>query len=178
MSCRVIAALLLLHELPALAQLRDKTLVASGQGIWITVGQFTAEMNYRTLKLRTQEFLARQKILDDLIDRSVLEAEAKDTKKTVPILIEENAVKSIRPLSTEDIKLAYTITAKSDTDVPTDAILKELGDRMRGQKAAAAKQAYIDSLRQKFGVKLWLEPPRATFPASGKLFPEGQPTRR
>jgi len=112
------------------------------------------------LQARYDFYKAQQKALDVLINKRLVEAEAKKQNLTVDELFKHEVEDKIKDLNDEQLRFVYEVAAMSE---PFDAIKSKLQESVHQQRLKKARSEYIQALREKADVVIMLAPPRADF---------------
>lgn len=108
--------------------------------------------------LRRQEYELKTKALDQLIEQKLLEAEA--SKQGIPAakLLEEIQAKVTEPTDPE--VEAFYLAQKDRIDRPLESVREPLRQGLKQARLDQARQAYLDDLRDKADVSVYLRPPK------------------
>ncbi len=137
----------------------------AGQRIAAVAGQpiyeqeLVAELGPRLLQLRNQEYQMKSQVLEELIRKKVVEAEAKKRGISTDKLYEEEADSKVSDPNDAEIN-GYYLAAKAQLNQPLQEIRPQLQKLVKLLKIAVARQAYADSLRAKAEVNVMLRPPQ------------------
>jgi protein-disulfide isomerase len=113
----------------------------------------------------------RERTLDDLVNKKVIEAAAKKAGQSVDEYLQKQMEQRVPQISEQEAqdwfnqnqaRLSQQFAGKTFADVK-DQIVKGLTDAKRREAAGA----FIQELRQQAGVKVLMEPPRVTVAATG-----------
>jgi len=112
------------------------------------------------MKVRQQEYEARQQALDAMINEELYESEAK-AKGVAKEKLLETEVSAKVPDPTQAEVDAYYEQNKARMGTQTkEQIGPQISAMLKQQKMAGVQAEFIKQLRQKHGVKVMLEPPR------------------
>ncbi|HZM71546.1 MAG TPA: thioredoxin domain-containing protein [Candidatus Cryosericum sp.] len=112
------------------------------------------------MKVRQQEFEARQQTLDGIINDELFDREAKAKGVTKEQLLEtEISAKAPAPSQAEVDAYYEANKARMGTQTK-EQIGPQISAMLKQQKMAGVQADFIKQLRQKYGVKVMLEPPR------------------
>jgi protein-disulfide isomerase len=126
----------------------------------ITINDIDERAASNLMKVRQQEYEVRQQALDAMINDDLLDREAKAKNITKEKLV-ENEITSKAPDATQAEIDAYYEQNKARMGGQTkDQIAPQIGAMLKSQKSGAIQADYMKALRQKYGVKVLLEPPR------------------
>jgi len=111
------------------------------------------------LPLRNQEYQIRSRVLDDLIRRRILEAEAKKRGLTVEQLYVEDVDSKIATPTDREVA-AYYVPLRSQLNKPLEEIKNQLRTNLKAIQTTQARQDYAEFLRNKAEVAVLLHPPK------------------
>ncbi len=138
--------------------------VAEVNGHKVTLLDLDKAENAQLLEARYQYYQAKRQALDDLINQYLLEDEAKREHLSIDQLLEKHAYKQIKDPTDEQLEVFYEFL---DTKQPLSSIRDKILERIRQKRQEKARAAYIESLRVKETVTIWLAPPTAQVMVSG-----------
>jgi protein-disulfide isomerase len=126
----------------------------------ITVADLDAKAASDLMKVRQQEYEVRSRTLDGMINDELYDREAKAKGITKEKLI-ENEIASKAPDPAQSEIDAYYEQNKARMGGQTkEQLAPQIGAMLKQQKMATVQADYVKQLRQKYGVKTMLEPPR------------------
>lgn len=126
----------------------------------ITLDEIDQRAASNLMKVRQQEYEVRQQALDAMINDDLLDREAKAKAITKEKLI-ETEIASKAPDATQPEIDAYYEQNKARMGGQTkEQIAPQIGAMLKSQKMGGIQAEYMKTLRQKYGVKVMLEPPR------------------
>jgi protein-disulfide isomerase len=126
----------------------------------ITIAELDSKAAANLMKVRQQEFEVRQQALDQMIQDELFEREAKAKGVTKDKLIEtEVAAKAPAPTQAEVDAYYEANKARMGTQTK-EQISPQISAMLKQQKMAGVQADYLKTLRQKYGVKVLIEPPR------------------
>lgn len=137
---------------------------SSGDAIAMVAGQPIYERDLpdlapKLLQLRSQEYQAKSKALEDFILQRVIEAEAKRRGVTTDRLLEEEVDSKIADPSEAEVQ-GYYLALKDQIKRPFPEVKPILEKAVKALKVQQARQDYTDSLRAKSDVVVLLQPPK------------------
>ncbi len=138
--------------------------VAEVNGHKVTLYDLDKAENARLLEARYQYYQAKRQALDDLINQFLLEDQAKREGLSVDQLLEKHAYKQIKDPTDDQLKVFYEFL---DTNQPFATIRDKILERLRQKRQEKARAAYLESLRVRETVTIWLAPPTAQVMVSG-----------
>lgn len=113
--------------------------------------------NYGGMKLYQAVYEARRRALDAMIARHLIEREAKARGIPVDKLVDAEVTGHIRPTSDADIEAWYR---ERRVQTPLEQVKTAIRNVMEQERRDEAREAFVDRLRAKAGVRVMLEPPR------------------
>ena len=126
----------------------------------ITLAELDSKAAANLMKVRQQEFDVRAQALDQMIQDELFEREAKAKGVTKDKLIEtEIAAKAPAPTQAEVDAYYEANKARMGTQTK-EQISPQISAMLKQQKMAGVQADYVKALRQKYGVKVLIEPPR------------------
>lgn len=126
----------------------------------ITISELDTKAAAQLMKVRQQEFEVRQQALDGLINDELFEREAKAKGITREKLIEtEIAAKAPAP-SQAEIDAYYEANKARMGTQTKEQVSPQIGAMLKQQRMAGVQGDYLKGLREKYGVKVMIEPPR------------------
>jgi protein-disulfide isomerase len=121
----------------------------------------------RLARLRSEEYKIKRQVLDQEIERLLLEAEAKARQTTVPELLRAEVDNRVPPVSDERVRAAYESRTERQPGVSEAEALGRIREGLQRQAAAQRRQELVGQLRRQTGVKVFLEAPRIAVDDSG-----------
>lgn len=112
------------------------------------------------MKVRQQEFEVRQQTLDALINEDLFEREAKAKGVTKEKLIETEISGKVPEPAAAEVDAYYEQNKARMGGQTKEQITPQITAMLKQQKMAGIQGEYLKQLRQKYGVKVMLEPPR------------------
>ncbi len=137
---------------PAAPDPKSKVAVVGGQSI--SVEDLALKM------LNQQEFDARRQVLDNMINEMILTKEAAAVGVEKDALIEKEVTSKVGDPPQSEIDAWYEQNKSRVGNQTKEQIAPQISAVLRSQKMGAAQQTYMTGLRQKYGVKILMEPPR------------------
>jgi protein-disulfide isomerase len=126
----------------------------------ITVEEIDQRAASSLMKVRQQEYEVRQQALDALINDDLLDREAKTKGVTKEKLVETEVTAKAPDATQAEIDAYYEQNKARMGGQTKEQIAPQIGAMLKSQKSGAIQADYMKSLRQKYGVKVMLEPPR------------------
>ena len=156
---------------PVCAQAQDdvnqKQVVAEVGGEKLTLADLDQKEGGKLLQARYQYYLNQRKALDQLVGDKLLEIDARAKGLTVDQLLERYAYKNIQDPTDDQLRVYYE---GLESDQPFEAVRGQILDHIRDLRRSKAKTAYIESLRQKATVRVFLAPPTAEVDTENAYF--------
>jgi len=147
------------------------SVVASVGGVTIEASELEAAGGARLFALYTQEYQLRKQLLDEIINKKLLEKEAKTRGISVEELNRVEVEGKAAPVTQAEAKAYYDENKGRLGQTPEAEALAKIEAGLRVQRIAARRTEYVASLRKASSVRVMLEAPRI------KLEPGGGPTK-
>lgn len=145
-------------ETPA-SPVSKKAPVAMVGGQPIQEDELTPLIEGQMRQLRAQEYQAKRRALDELIEQKLVAAKAKDKGLSVPEFFRQE-IDGKLPEPTEGELRAYYLGQKNLAGTPFEQIRNQLASNLKQQRIEIARREYIARLRQEADVSVMLQPPR------------------
>ena len=146
---------------------KSKTTAAGSGTVAAKVGDTTisiqdvdAKAAANLMKVRQQEYEARQSVLDDMINDQLFEREAKAKGVSKDELIKTEIASKVADPTQPEIDAYYEQNKGRMGGQTKEQIGPQISAMLKSQKMAGIQQDYLKTLRAKYGVKVLLEPPR------------------
>jgi protein-disulfide isomerase len=110
-------------------------------------------------RLRFQEYQARRKALDDLINQKLVAAKAKQKGLTSEEFLRQEIDDKLADPSEAELQ-AFYFHQRSLANVPFEQVKNQLVPGLKQQKVEHARQEYVQRLRQSAHVAVMLRPPK------------------
>jgi protein-disulfide isomerase len=138
----------------------ESAAVAIVGGEPITAAEFEAMSGPKLFAARTQEYNQKRALLEEAIDKRLLEKEGKARGISAEELVRVEVEAKVPPVTEAEQKEYYEKNKpRFGTTAEADA-LKQIEGGLRQQRARERQTAYTKELRDKAGVKILLDPPR------------------
>lgn len=125
------------------------------------IGDRTITLQELALKiLDQQEFENRKQVLDGMVNDALLEKEAGAKKVPKDTLIETEVTSKIADPTAAEVDAWYEQNKARVGNQTKEQLAPQVTAMLKGQKAGEAQRAYLAVLRQKYGAKVMMEPPR------------------
>jgi protein-disulfide isomerase len=145
----------------------DKGASSAASGVAAKVGDKTitlAELDDKAaanlMKVRQQEFEVRSQALDQMINDELLDREAKAKGVTKDKLIDTEISSKVPAPSQAEVDAYYEANKARMGTQTKEQISPQISAMLKQQKQAGVQADYMKTLRQKYGVKVMIEPPR------------------
>jgi protein-disulfide isomerase len=136
-------------------------------GAPITVGELDEAIGNRLLAMRTEEWNARLRILHDLIGERLLAQEAAARKLTVEELLKAEVSAKAAPVTDAEVNSTYENVKERFKDKPEAELKPLIAENLRQQREQVRRGEYLRELRDRAGVRVLLDPPRASISDGG-----------
>ena len=151
------AALLLLSAGHVVAQ-NDSSVVADVGGVQVTLSELEQQESQRLLAAHYSYYQAQIKALNDLIDKKLIEQQAKKEHLTVEQLVDREINSQVKDPTEDQMKVYYE---GLETEQPYEAVRGKILEKIRQLRTDKARAAYVRTLRAETTVYIALAPPRA-----------------
>jgi protein-disulfide isomerase len=118
-------------------------------------------------RLRSQEYDIRKRVLDQHVERLLLEQEAAARKLSAEELIRAEIDAKVRPVSAEEVRAFYEGGQDRFRGVPEAQALAQVGETLRQRRQQQRRLDFVAELRARRGVRILLEPPRLAVDTAG-----------
>lgn len=156
----------LLTATALLAGDKPKAAATIGRAV-ITEEDVNREIGNRLMKIRTEEYNIRRGALETLIEERLLAEEAARRKITVEELLQREIESQVPAPPLAEIEPFYEASRDRFANLTPEEAIQQIAANMRGQQIAKQRDAFVAALRASAGVKVLIEPPRATVEATG-----------
>jgi len=110
-------------------------------------------------QLRNQEYELKSAALENLVNQKLQEAEARKKGVSVDRLIEQEVDAKVAEPSESELQAAY-LSRKDMRTRPFADVKAQLQQELKQEKIPAARQKYLNHLREQAGVSILMRPPR------------------
>ncbi len=125
------------------------------------IGDRTITLQELALKIfDQQEFENRKQVLDTMVNDALLDKEAAAKKLPKDKLIETEVTSKIADPAAAEIDAWYEANKTRVNGQTKEQLAPQVTAMLKGQKAGEAQRTYLAGLRQKYGAKIVMEPPR------------------
>jgi protein-disulfide isomerase len=143
------------------------TVVATIGGAPVTLGELEEVAAGKLLAIRTEAWNAEVRILHDLVGERLLAQEAAARKVAVEELLKVEVSSKVAAVTDAEVNASYEGIKDRFKDKPEAELKKLVADNMSQQREQARRSEYLRELRDRVGVRVFLEPPRATVSEGG-----------
>jgi protein-disulfide isomerase len=116
------------------------------------------------MQIRNQEYELKTKALVTLVNRRLLEEEAKNEGVSTETFLEQKVDRDLPPPTASEIE-AYYLAQKDRLNRPLEEIKPQLEPALVQARRQQARQGYLDRLRQKAAVSILLSRPKVDITA-------------
>jgi predicted DsbA family dithiol-disulfide isomerase len=114
----------------------------------------------RLMSLRNQEYFIKRQILEERINRTLLEKEAAARKISVAELEKLEIEDAVAPVSDQEKRSAYEANPQQFQGRSEAEAFSDIEANLKRMRGFEARKKYMATLRAKGGVRILLEPPR------------------
>ena len=168
--CRIgLAALpLLLVGQTAFAQEPPKSAGIVGRvgGEDVTDDQIESLAKDRLTRIRAEEYTIKRQVLEEYIQKTVLEREAKSRGLSVSDLLKREIDAKVLPVTEEQLRAVYE-TSPQFQGKPDAEAFPLIEKNLKSIRLAETRRKFLAALRDKAGVVILMEPPRSTVTVEG-----------
>lgn len=136
----------------------NSSAVANVNGTNLTTADFQQKEAGSLLQAQFQLYKSERKVLDEFIDKELLELQAKKSGLTVEQLLEKEAYKGIKDPTEDQMEVYYEGLG---IDQPFPAVHDQILDHIRDLRRTKARTAYVNTLRVQSNIRILLAPPSA-----------------
>jgi len=133
----------------------------------ITAAEFEELAATKLFAVRTQEYNQKRALLEEVIDKRLLEKEGKARGISADELLRVEVDAKVPPVTEAEQKEFYEKNKPRFGTTPEADALKQIENGMRGQKMRERQAAFTHELRDKAGVRILLDPPRVAVNLGG-----------
>jgi protein-disulfide isomerase len=151
--------------------------VAIVAGRPVSEAEFRAAAGNRLIAVENQAFTGREKLLNEFIEKLLLETEAASRGVTVEALVGAEVEAKIKPPTDAETALLREQNRERLVGVPEAQANEALREAIVTEHRSERRQEFIQELRDKAKVRVLLEPPRVTLAErdTPSLGPKGAP---
>ena len=126
----------------------------------ITAAEFEKMAGSKLFAVRTQEYNQKRALLEDVIDKRLLEKEGKARGISADELLRVEVESKVPAVTEAEQKDFYEKNKPRFGNTPEADALKQIEGGLRQQRARERQAAFTKELRDKAGVRILLDPPR------------------
>ena len=151
-----------------------KTVVATVGSVSITLGEADAiamkqsATRFGEVKLAQALFEARRVAVGELVDRELLEREAKARGIDRTALIAQEITSKVAPVSEADIQTWYQANPARVQGATLEQVREPIRSLLVQERTAQAHTTFVDRLKARTTVRILLDPPRLMLDSAGK----------
>jgi protein-disulfide isomerase len=134
--------------------------VAVVAGDAITAAEFEELAATKLFAVRTQEYNQKRALLEDVIDKRLLEKEGKARGISADELLRVEVDAKVAAVTEAEQREYYEKNKARAGNTPEAEALKQIENGLRQQRMRERQLAYLKELRDKAGVRILLDPPR------------------
>jgi protein-disulfide isomerase len=152
--------------------------VAEVDGKPVTAAELEEKAGSRLTRIRQEEYEIRRQVLDEILYERLLEKEAKKRGISTADLVKDEVDNQVPEPDAKTVEKIYEQNQARFAGKPREAVLGDIRSALKNQGRQMRQAAFSRSLREKAGIKVALEPPRATVPVPASaptLGPNGAP---
>jgi predicted DsbA family dithiol-disulfide isomerase len=112
---------------------------------------------------RSEEYNLRRRVLDRLVEATLLEKEAATRGLSVDALLRMEVAANVPPITDAERMRIYEANKGQYEGVPQATALALIDKDLRQRRLDASRSTFLGHLRTKWGVSILIEPPRARF---------------
>jgi protein-disulfide isomerase len=142
------------------------SVVAHVAGEPITDAQIETLAKDRLARVRAEEYTIKRQVLEDYIQKTLLEREAKARGISVPELLKQEIDAKILPVTDVQLRAVFE-TSPQYRDKPEDEAFPLIEKNLKALRMNEARRRFLAGLRDKGAVVILMEPPRATVTTDG-----------
>lgn len=143
----------------------------------ILADQLDAIVAPQMIAVRSQEYTIKRAALDQALERVLLEREASRRATSIDELARVEITDKAPPVTASEIETLYQNSASRFTRIPPEQARQIIRNELTQARLTARRQAFVRKLRDRAGVRVYLEAPRTDVDPGGGASrgPEGAP---
>lgn len=159
--------LMTLMLLPLSAGAQD---AANVGGVAVSIKELDAMAAERLTKVRNEEYQVRRQVLDGLIERRLIEAEAR-ARGVSPTDLERSEISSkVEGVTIEQTRAVYESAPEKYSSMSQEQALGQIKTGLQRTRLAAARKEFFTAARRKHNVKVFLDAPKVAIDTAGAPF--------
>ncbi len=144
-------------QTPAPSKPGDPLAVIDGQPVYEK--DLALDVTSKLLQLHSQEYQIKSKALDDLIEKRLLDAEARKRGVSSDKLLQDEVDSKIPDPTKAEVE-GYYLAVRNEINQPFEKVETQLQKAVKLLAIAEARQDYVKSLRANNDVRVLLSPPK------------------
>lgn len=163
----MLASVLLLSALVSAGQAAQTSPASTAKSVALVAGEPITDEQLEELakdrlaRIRADEYAIKKQVLDDLIQRRLVEREAKSRGISVTELTRQEVDQKVLPVTDDQKRAVYEMNPQPYAGKPEQEALAQIGQNLASVRLAEARRRFMASLRDKAAVRVLLTPPRA-----------------
>ena len=133
----------------------------------ITLSEVEQRIRPKLVEVENQRFEALSEGLDAIIDEELIAQEAKSRGITPAELMKAEVDSKVKDPTDEEAKALYE-QHKDEIQGTYEQVAPQIKEYLKRQQGSQVRDAFIESLRKKYNVKVTLEPPKVQVDAGGR----------
>ena len=151
----------------AIAQVQPAARVGTAD---VSIAELDALAAERLTKVRNEEYQLRRQVLDGLIERRLIEAEAK-ARGVSPADLEKSEIGSkVEAVTIEQSRAVYESAPEKYSSMSQEQALSQIATGLQRTRLAAARKEFFTAARRKHHVKVFLDAPKVVIDSAGAPF--------
>jgi protein-disulfide isomerase len=139
--------------------------VAVVGGVSVGRGRLDELAGERLASLRAQEYEIKRRVLDEEVERLLLEQEGARRKQSVEELVRAEIDAKAKPVSEAEVQALYERVKDRLAGVPEPEGRKQVSEYLRGQRVQQRRAELVAELKARTSVRILLEPYRVAIEA-------------
>jgi len=148
----------------AVAQTQPAARVGSAD---VSIAELDALAAGRLAKVRNDEYQIRRQVLEGLVEKRLMKAEATARKISPADLEKAEVIGKAEAVTPEQSRAVYEASPEKYGTLTRDQALAQIASGLQRTRLAQARKTFLTGLRAKYGVKVFLEAPRVTIDIAG-----------
>mgnify|MGYP000664852899 CR=1 FL=1 len=133
----------------------------------VSIADVDAIAAERLTKVRNEEYQIRRQVLDGLIEKRLIEAEAAARGVSAAELEKSEITSKVEAVTLEQTRAVYESAPEKYTSMSQEQALSQIATVLQRTRLAAARKEFLTSARKKYGVKVFLDAPRVVIDSAG-----------
>lgn len=132
----------------------------------ITASELTEAARGLELSLRAQEYQMRRQLLESLVEKRLLEIEARTRRVTVEALLKAEVESKAKPVTETDVDTAMRSVGWGMAASSPAETRERVRTALRRERESIRRAEFVTSLRAKTTIRVLLDPPRVAIDAA------------